>query len=94
MNLNRIRIGCAITIIVGAVYASGGLMESLTKFGIGLAVAAAGLIAYGLCDFIESHRDEQLRRYRAEVWHRRDLQARAASRVDNVYEMPRDGLDR
>ena len=94
MNLNRIRVGCAITVLLGVLYASGGLMESLTHFGIGVAVAATGLIGYGLCDFLDSHRDEQLRRHRAEVWHRRDLEARAAGRVANLYEFPRDGIDR
>ncbi len=101
MNLNRIRIGCAITVIIGLVYAGSGLVESLTQFGIGMAVASVAVIGYGLCDFIDSHRDEQLRRHRAEVWHRRDLEARRLERerserfkVANVYEFPRDGIDR
>lgn len=91
--MNRTRIGCAITILIGLIYAASGLVESLFHFGIGLAVASAGLIGYGLCDFIDSHRDEQLRRHRAEVWHRRDLEARERDRVHNLYEYPRDGRE-
>lgn len=92
--MNRIRIGCAITALAALLYGATGLLVSLTQFGVGLAVAAAAICAYGLIDFIEAHRDEQLARYRAEVWHRRDLEKREAQRAYNIYEHPRDGLDR
>lgn len=91
--MNRIRIGCAITVLIGAIYAAAGLFQSLTHFGAGLAIAAIAVIGYGLCDFLDSERDERLRQYRAEVWHRRDLEAAAdTDPVTNIYELPRDGM--
>lgn len=89
--MNRIRIGCAITTLLGAMYAAAGLLQSLGHFALGLIVAAVGVIGYGLVDVIESDRQEKLRQYRAEVWHRRDLQARQEVRGYNLYEHPRDG---
>lgn len=92
--MNRIRIACAITALLAVIMAGSGLMVSLTQFGVWLAVAAAAIVAYGAVDFIESHRAEQAARYRAEVWHRRDMEARTANHVRNVYATPRDGLNR
>lgn len=92
--MNRIRIAALITAIVAVIAAGSGLMVSLTQFGIWLAVAAAAVIAYGAVDFIESHRAEQAARYRAEVWHRRDREARQRQRIRSLYESPRDGIDR
>ena len=73
--MNRIRIGCAITVLLGTIYAFSGLLESLGHFAVGLIVAMVGVIGYGLVDFIESHRDEQLHRERVKVWERRDEEA-------------------
>lgn len=92
--MNRIRIACAITTLIGAIYAATGLLESLGHFALGLIVAAVGVIGYGLVDVIDADRQEKLRQYRAEVWHRRDLEARELERRLNVYEAPRDGIDR
>lgn len=72
--MNRIRIGMAISVLIGAMYAATGLFESLTQFGIGLAVVGLGMVGYGLCDFIESHEDEAMARGRQAVWARRDDQ--------------------
>lgn len=92
--MNRVRIGCAITVIIGAIYASVGIFDSLLHFAIGVCIVSAAVIGYGWADFYDSYRDEELRRYRAEVWHRRDLEAREQQRVANVYEFPRDGIER
>ena len=73
--MNRIRIGLAITIILGSIYAAAGLFTSLRDFGIGAAIAATAMTGYGLLDFLEAHRNEKLHQYRAEVWLRRDLDA-------------------
>lgn len=68
----RIRIGLAVTALMGVIYAFSGLLESVTEFLIGMGVALAALLGYGALDFIESHRDERLHRTRVEVWARRD----------------------
>lgn len=68
----RIRIGLAITALMGVIYGFSGLMSSVTEFLVGMAVALAALLGYGALDFIESHRDERLHRTRIEVWARRD----------------------
>lgn len=93
--MNRIRIGCALTALAALLYGATGLLVSLTQFGVGIAVAAAAICVYGAVDFIEAHRDEKLARYRAEVWHRRDLEARQEAQLKpGIYTRPRDGLDR
>ena len=71
----RIRIGLAVTFLLGTIYGFSGLMSSVSEFLIGMAVALAALAVYGALDFIESHRDERLHRTRAEVWARRDEEA-------------------
>jgi hypothetical protein len=70
--VNRIRIGLVLTIMLGAVYGFTGLLESLGQFALGVIVAMIALILYGLLDFLEAHRDEQLHRERIHVWERRD----------------------
>jgi hypothetical protein len=72
--MNRIRFGALLTAILGVIYGAAGLMESVTSFGIGMAVAAAAITLYGLLDFIETSRDERIRRQRLDVWFRRDLE--------------------
>ena len=73
---NRLRIGFAITIILGAIYAFAGLFDSLFDFGIGLAVAAIGLTGWGCITFVEDHQHEhherrqQMQRRPAEAWWR------------------------
>ena len=39
--------------MLGSMFAAVGLLDSLTQFGIGTAVAAAALVGYGLCDFLK-----------------------------------------
>lgn len=72
--MNRIRIGMAISVLLGTIYASAGLFDSLTQFGIGVAVVCLGVVGYGLCDFIETHENETISRGREAVWARRDDQ--------------------
>jgi len=92
--VNRVRVSLALTTIIGALYAAVGLFESLGHFALGTIIAASAVMGYGLVDFIEHRRREEMARYRAEVWHRRDLEARQAMRGDNIYEFPRDGVQR
>lgn len=64
----RLRIGLQLTFIIGLLYASFGLFESLTKFAVGLTIACLAVIGYGLLDRIESDRAQG----REQVWQRRD----------------------
>lgn len=89
---NRLRVAFLLTIILGAIWASAGLFDSLTQFGIGVCVASLGVIGYGAVDYVDYHRSERLRQYRAEVWHRRDLEAIRDAQIHNRYEHRRDGL--
>ena len=70
--MNRIRIGCAITVLLATMYAATGLLTSLTDFGIGLVIASAGVIGYGLCEHLASRHDQRITTTRAQVWARRD----------------------
>lgn len=72
MNYVRLRIASAITVILGAIYAAAGLLDSLTTFGIGCAIAATGFTGYGLAATLQEHHDAQLRLERDHVWARRD----------------------
>jgi len=92
--VNRLRIGFAITSILGVIYSGSGIFDSLAAFGIGICVACIGIIGYCGVDYVEARNREELARYRAEVWRRRDLEAAEADRIDNLYEYPRDGLRR
>lgn len=71
----RIRIGLALTVLLGVIYGFTGLLTSVTEFLVGMAVALTAMLGYGALDFIESHRDERLHRTRIEVWARRDEEA-------------------
>lgn len=70
--MNRIRIGMAISVLIGSMYAAAGLFSSLTEFAIGTAVACLGVIGYGLCDFLDAHHDDAIAQTREAVWARRD----------------------
>lgn len=70
--MNRIRIGMAISVVIGVIYAAAGLFDSLTNFGLGLAVASLGVIGYGLCDFIEDRHMHAMHQGREAVWARRE----------------------
>ena len=52
--MNRLRIGLVMSMILGLLYASFGIFESLTKFGVGVAVGAAAVVGLGLLDFLEA----------------------------------------
>lgn len=59
-NIGRIRTGLVLTMIIGGIYGFAGLMESLGDFAAGVIVSMAGLIGYGLLDYIEPvERDEE-----------------------------------
>jgi hypothetical protein len=68
----RIRVGLVLTFIVGCLYAAFGVFESLTKFGVGLIVAAVAVIIHGYLDYQQSDHDYQITREREQVWARRD----------------------
>jgi hypothetical protein len=71
--VSRLRAGFIVTILLGSMYAMCGLLVSLTDFGVGVAVAAAGVIGWGWVDY-SYRRDENLRDLRDQVWCRRDNQ--------------------
>ena len=68
--MSRLRAGFIVTILLGSMYAMCGLLVSLTDFGVGVAVAAAGVIGWGWVDY-SYRREENLR---DQVWCRRDNQ--------------------
>jgi hypothetical protein len=70
--MNRLRIGLSGSFIIGCFYAAFGLFDSLGKFAAGIIVAALSIIAYGLTDYVETVRDNQLIAERESVWARRD----------------------
>lgn len=70
--MTNLRIGFALTILLGAMFGAASLFDSLTTFGIGVAVAAAGVIGLGALDYVEARRDERLYQQRLAVWARRD----------------------
>lgn len=70
--MNRLRIGFAISVLLGAMYAACGLFTSLTEFSLGVVVASLAMIGYGLCDFLDAHHDDAIARSREAVWARRD----------------------
>jgi len=70
--MNRIRIGLLLSFIIGCLYATFGLFESLTKFTVGIVVACLAVIAYGLVDYLEAEHDNQIHTEREKVWARRD----------------------
>ena len=72
--MNRIRMGLSITIIIGAVWAAAGLFDSLRHFAAGVILSAVAMALYGLVDFLDAHRDEQLARGREHVWERRSAE--------------------
>jgi len=70
--MNRIRIGLVLTFVIGCLYSTFGLFESLTKFSVGLIVACLAVIGYGLVDYLESEHNNQIYNERQKVWARRD----------------------
>lgn len=70
--MNRLRIGFAITILLGAMYAAAGLFQSLTDLSMGVVVAMLGVIGLGAIDYLETRRDNRIYQERLAVWARRD----------------------
>ena len=70
--MNRIRIGLALTFIIGSLYSAFGLFESLTKFSVGIIVSCLAVIGFGLLEHLEAEHDNRIIRERQEVWARRD----------------------
>jgi hypothetical protein len=70
--VNRIRIGLALTFVIGCLYSAFGLFDSLTKFSAGMIVASLAVIGYGLVDHVEAEHDNQICAERDRVWARRD----------------------
>lgn len=49
----RIRVGLALTMMLGAMFASASLLTSVHDFGIGMAVTSIAVVAYAVCAWIE-----------------------------------------
>lgn len=75
LNTNRLRIGFALTAIIGAIYAAAGLFDSLTHFSTGVIVTSLAVIGVGLVDYCEARTNQRIIDARAAVWARRDRQA-------------------
>ena len=75
--MNRIRIGCIISALLGVMYAAASLMSSLTHMAVGVIVAAVAVIVFGLTQWLEDDiHDWRIARERDDVWARRDAEAR------------------
>lgn len=75
--MNRLRVGFAVTILVGTMFATASLLDSLVNFSVGLIVACCGLIGIGAIDYAQARqdwRDERTAMQRAAVWERRDTE--------------------
>ena len=72
--MTRLRIGFLLTAIIGVVYGAAGIFDSLTHFGIGMAVAGAAILGYGCLDYIEDRHDTRIYETRQAVWARRCLE--------------------
>jgi len=70
--MKRIRIGLALTFIIGSLYSAFGLFESLTKFSVGIIVSCLAVIGFGLLEHLEAQHDNQILLERDRVWARRD----------------------
>jgi len=68
-----IRIGLALTFVIGCLYAAFGVFESLFKFGIGMIVSSVAVLVWGYLDYSSSH-DLRIGQERDDVWARRDQQ--------------------
>ena len=69
-----VRIALAATFIIGCLYASFGVFESLWKFGIGMIVSSIAVLVWGLLDYTDSSHDDRIAQQREQVWARRDNQ--------------------
>jgi hypothetical protein len=67
-----VRIALAITFIIGCLYASFGVFESLWKFGIGMIVSSTAVLVWGFLDYNDGSHDDRIAEERDQVWARRD----------------------
>jgi len=51
--VNRLRVGFALTTILGGIYAAVGLFDSLTQLTIGVVLACIGLIGSGAVEWVD-----------------------------------------
>lgn len=73
MNISgRLRIGFAITTILGLIYLAAGLFDSLIHVAIGLTITSLGVLGYGCIDYTTARHDDRLYQTRVDVWERRD----------------------
>jgi len=52
--VNRLRIGFALTTMLGAIWASVGLFDSLGQVGLGLVVCSVGVLGSGAVEWVAS----------------------------------------
>jgi len=52
--MNRLRIGFALTTILGAIWASAGLFDSLGQVALGLVVCSVGVLGSGAVEWVAS----------------------------------------
>jgi hypothetical protein len=69
--VNRLRVGFALTGIIGMLLTAFGLFDSMVQLAAGIVVAAAGLIGYCAVDYVDNDRSFR-EDYRDQVWARRD----------------------
>jgi len=62
--MTRIRIGLALTMILGAIYAFSGLLTSVRDFAVGLIVVSVAAILHGLIIYLHDHDAPIMARYR------------------------------
>jgi len=66
-----IRIGLALTFVLGCLYSAFGVFESLWKFGLGMIVSSVAVLVWGYLDYSGGH-DDRIAEERDRVWARRD----------------------
>lgn len=51
--VNRLRVGFALTTILGGIYAAVGLFDSLTQLTVGVVLACIGVIGSGAVEWVD-----------------------------------------
>lgn len=64
-----VRAALLITMLIGLIYGSAGVLTSLTDFAVGITIACLAVIVHGCLDYVDA-RDDRIRRER--VAERRD----------------------
>lgn len=78
--MNSLRIGFAMTTIIGLLYTAVGLFDSMLQLGIGIALTAAGVCGYGAVDYVEHRQIARWQDGRDTVWKRRERHLRLVKR--------------